>query len=583
MSKESSDTLAALIENKFLHIFGREFVEAVKFAMEMCKYNFLPKFEQLQAIYYLSRGKDVFVHLRTGFGKSLIYTLFPYVCDALRSSPNNDCRSSIVVLISPLISLMDDQMAKMAERGIHSVKLTDLKDRQVEDLRRGKSNIKIALLSPEAFTSLTVRETLRELKEHIVCVAIDEAHCVLQWGRDFRSAYNELKDIRALMMAGLPITALTATANCKTMNYITAKLDMEGCIVIKSSTNRPNIFYKVCILPNCQGDDDQLFQSCFGFVVEQLLQHNDKADKVIIYCTSTNDCATIYEFFENALGSNIYDNANQLLVNMYVKVMDDRTKKDIIAKFTKPDGPLRVVVCSSAFGLGVDCPNVRTVVHFKSPDTLMQFVQESGRVGRDGEASKSLLFVGGREFGHYKAKLTKSSAMKMQFDELETMKGYAMNTSTCRRFLILHYFDGSDEAEKQCKLMEPQNCCDVCFRSAGGFVSTSEKELRCLSIGKTANKEVVIYPQLSGKQKSEVRQHLTKYRDGLVACKETSLFGVDKVTGFTETVIEQVISKCDTFYSIKDVHDNVDLWGEDHAIAIFNIVESVKNVNTNPV
>ena len=181
MSKESSDTLAALIENKFLHIFGREFVEAVKFAMEMCKYNFLPKFEQLQAIYYLSRGKDVFVHLRTGFGKSLIYTLFPYVCDALRSSPNNDCRSSIVVLISPLISLMDDQMANMAERGIHSVKLTDLKDRQVEDLRRGKSNIKIALLSPEAFTSLTVRETLRELKEHIVCVAIDEAHCVLQW------------------------------------------------------------------------------------------------------------------------------------------------------------------------------------------------------------------------------------------------------------------------------------------------------------------------------------------------------------------------------------------------------------------
>ncbi|CAB4041693.1 ATP-dependent DNA helicase Q-like 3, partial [Paramuricea clavata] len=279
MSKESSDTLAALIENKFLHIFGREFVEAVKFAMEMCKYNFLPKFEQLQAIYYLSRGKDVFVHLRTGFGKSLIYSLFPYVCDALRSSPNNDCRSSIVVLISPLISLMDDQMAKMAERGIHSVKLTDLKDRQVEDLRHGKSNIKIALLSPEAFTSLTVRETLRELKEHIVCVAIDEAHCVLQWGRDFRSAYNELKDIRALMMAGLPITALTATANCKTMNYITAKLDMEGCIVIKSSTNRPNIFYKVCILPNCQGDDDQLFQSCFGFVVEQLLQHNDKADK----------------------------------------------------------------------------------------------------------------------------------------------------------------------------------------------------------------------------------------------------------------------------------------------------------------
>ena len=104
------------------------------------------------------------------------------------------------------------------------------------------------------------------------------------------------------------------------------------------------------------------------------------------------------------------------------------TKKDILDKFTLPNGQLRVVVCSSAFGLGVDRPNERTVVHLKSPDTLIQFVQESGRVGRDGEASKSLLFVDGSEFGHYKAKLTKSSAMKMQFDELESMEDYAINT-----------------------------------------------------------------------------------------------------------------------------------------------------------
>ena len=294
-------------------------------------------------------------------------------------------------------------------------------------------------------------------------------------GRDFREAYNKLKDIRALMMPGLPMVALTATANCKTRNYIISKLDMEGCIVIKSSSNRPNIFYEVCILPDC--DEDMLFQSCFGFVIDQLLQYNSKADKVVIYCTSTSDCGSIYEFFENTLGNKIYNKSNQLLVNMYVKVMDEKTKKDIVAKFTVPDGPLRVVVCSSAFGLGVDCPNVRTVVHFKSPDTLMQFVQESGRVGRDGEVSKSLLFVGGKEFGHYKAKLTKSSAMKMQFDELKSMKDYAMNRSTCRRFLILNYFDGADDAEKQCKLMKPQNCCDVCFKKAGGFVNKTVEHL----------------------------------------------------------------------------------------------------------
>ena len=180
MAKQTSSDVGALIEKRFLPMFGTKF-KAVKYAMEKCKYDFIPKTEQVQAIYHLSQGNDVFVHLTTGFGKFLIYTLFPYICDYLRSSAGNDCRSSIVVLISPLISLMDDQMAKMAEQGIHSFKLTELNGRQVDDLRQGRSGIKVALLSPEAFTCESVRETLKRLKEDIVCVAVDESHCVQQW------------------------------------------------------------------------------------------------------------------------------------------------------------------------------------------------------------------------------------------------------------------------------------------------------------------------------------------------------------------------------------------------------------------
>lgn len=206
----------------------------------------------------------------------------------------------------------------------------------------------------------------------------------------------------------------------------------------------------------------------------------------------------------------------------------------------------------------------------------MQYVQESGRVGRDGVASKSLLFVGGNEFSHYKAKLTKSSAMKMQFDELGSMKDYAMNTSICRRFLILHYFDGLDDAKKQCKLMKQQSCCDVCFKKAGGFVSTTEKQLSYISAGESEHQEVVQF-EVSEEQKSYICKCLMKYRDGLCACMETSLFGVDKVTGFTETVIEQIIGNCNTFCSVQDVYGKVDLWCEDHAIAVYNIVSSVVN------
>ena len=165
----------------------------------------------------------------------------------------------------------------------------------------------------------------------------------------------------------------------------------------------------------------------------------------------------------------------------------------------------------------------------------------------------------------------------MQFDELESMKNYTINTSTCRRFLILQYFDGRDDAEKQCRIMKPQNCCDVCFTKAGGFVGTTEKQLSRLSIGETGDEEVVVEAQLSEDQKSEVRQLLMNYRDELWTCMETSLLGVDKVTGFTETVIEQIISKCDTFSSVQDVCDNVDLWCNDHVIAVHNIVTSVRD------
>ena len=146
-----------------------------------------------------------------------------------------------------------------------------------------------------------------------------------------------------------------------------------------------------------------------------------------------------------------------------------------------------------------------------------------GRVGKDGESSKSVLFVGGNEFGHYKAKLTKSSTSKMQYDELESMKCYATNKSMCRRFIILGYLDGREEAEKHCQLMKPENCCDVCSQLFGMCVPTTEKDLSCLFVGDT-KKDVNALPTLSDKQKLEIREKLRNFRDSLRTCEEASLF-----------------------------------------------------------
>lgn len=213
--------------------------------------------------------------------------------------------------------------------------------------------------------------------------------CFCYSGRDYRTAYNGLREIRALLMPNLSMLALTATASSRTRNYLISKLDMEGCVVVKSTSNRPNIFYSVNYLVRDK-DEDDMFSSCFDSLINCLLTYKDKAEKTIIFCTSTENCSAIFEYFEAHLEEYI-KHSSEFLVNMYVRITDEKTKKDIITKFTKKDGPLCVVICTSAFGMGVDCPNVREVIHYRSPGYLMQYMQESGRAGRDHSPAKSTL------------------------------------------------------------------------------------------------------------------------------------------------------------------------------------------------
>ena len=175
-SSLDNEDIFSVLDERYSSTFGKDFLEAVKYALNVCKYKFVPKFEQLQALFHLSQGKDVFVNLGTGFGKSLIYILFPFV-----SSPTQAYVFSVVVLISPLISLMDDQMSKMKERCVNVLKLTNLTERQVQQLRPKSCQYKILIISPEGFNGKAEREVIKNLKEEIVCVAVDEAHCIEQW------------------------------------------------------------------------------------------------------------------------------------------------------------------------------------------------------------------------------------------------------------------------------------------------------------------------------------------------------------------------------------------------------------------
>ena len=190
-------------------------------------------------------------------------------------------------------------------------------------------------------------------------------------------------------MHGVPVMALTGTATLVMVKEITQILGMYEFVTVKATSNRPNIMYTVekmeTVLDEEVEKKDQLMHHIFGEVISDLNNKGKKASKVIVFCFLQNDCAMIYEFFVQKLG-------NQGLVNMFTNITDNISKKSIVTQFCNSQSELRVVIATVAFGMGINCPDVYKVIHFRSPCTLLNYGQEAGRCGRDGRQAQAKLF-----------------------------------------------------------------------------------------------------------------------------------------------------------------------------------------------
>lgn len=204
--------------------------------------------------------------------------------------------------------------------------------------------------------------------------------------------------------------ALTATANKRTMKFITDNLDMDECTYIRGTNNKENVFYSVSKLLPCTPQDVekqyQLYKDTFSYIVNNLIEKDIRADKVLIFCYSKSECSDILDFFEKEVGDKFILDGNRL-VNIYTNISDDMSKSSILKSFSDINGSLRVLVATVAFGLGVNCPNIREVIHFRAPASMLDYIQESGRAGRDGRACNAKLLYSAREFGNRKAKFTR--------------------------------------------------------------------------------------------------------------------------------------------------------------------------------
>lgn len=280
-------------------------------------------------------------------------------------------------------------------------------------------------------------------KEKLVAVVVDEAHCIQTWGEKFRRSFSKLGELRSLIPSGVNIMALTATATTTTFEIVKEKLSLSNPVLVSTSPFRNNIAYRVApksdISEFCCSLCDELREKRIGY------------PKTIVYVRTYRDCYDIYLMIRRRLGREILHppeapNLSQfLMVDMFTRVNTNVKKEQIIGRFREVNSTLRIVIATSAFGMGVDCPDIRQVFHWGCPSEIEEYVQETGRAGRDYEDSVVTIFT--EPIGRNASK---------------QMREYLNNTTLCRRqFLFQSFLSYS----KNDITVSGIKCCDVCQKS----------------------------------------------------------------------------------------------------------------------
>lgn len=365
------------------------------------------KGQQEQIISSLLRGNDVFVLMPTGGGKSLCYQLPALISEGT------------AIVVSPLIALMKNQVDAVngisANEGVAHVLNSSLNKAQISqvynDIRSGIT--KLLYVAPE---SLVKEEYVDFLKTvNISFVAIDEAHCISEWGHDFRPEYRNLKYIIE-QIADVPVIALTATATPKVQDDIQKTLGMPDAVVFKESFNRPNLFYEV--RPKVNVDKE---------IVRFI--HQNKGKSGIVYCLSRRKVEEFAQLLQ----------VNGINALPYHAGLDQKTRIANQDKFLMEE--CDVIVATIAFGMGIDKPDVRFVIHYDFPKSLESYYQETGRAGRDGGEGYCLAFYDPKDIEKLEKFLAQKpvSEREIGLQLLNEVVGYA-ETSMSRRQYILCYF-----------------------------------------------------------------------------------------------------------------------------------------------
>lgn len=422
--------------------------------------------KQKEIIESIIDGRDTLIIIPTGGGKSLCYQIPAVILP------------KTAIVISPLISLMKDQVDQLAANGISAAYLNGSQsssEQQSVIEQYLNHSIKLLYISPERLALAYFQSLIEQNPPSLI--AIDEAHCISQWGHDFRPDYRQLGQLSA-RFPGVPIVALTATADKMTQADIITQLNLVDPLVVVRSFDRPNIRYTVVEKYN-------LTDQIVSFIETQ------KGNSGIIYCASRSKVEDITTRLA----------ARGFSVAAYHAGLTNQQRQQAQEAFLKDD--IQIIVATVAFGMGINKPNVRFVVHADCPRSIEAYYQETGRAGRDGVPAEVMLLFNANDLSWYRQQISEKMEGQhkdVEFHKIDAMQSFAQSL-TCRRIVLLNYFGEQRH--------EPCNNCDICLyppEHYDGLVD-AQKVLSCIYRVEQRYGAQYIAEVLRGSNRSKIKEN----------------------------------------------------------------------------